>query len=300
MTKAVKKAVIPAAGLGTRFLPASKAVPKEMLPIVDVPTIQLVIEEAVRGGIEQVVLVNGRHKSAIEEHFDHAYELEHTLAERGKTDELVVLSKVAELAQILSVRQKQPLGLGHAVLCAKDAVGEEPVAVLLADDLFDGGENPGIAQLTKAYADCGGAGVVAVMEVEEGQEHKYGIVAGELDERGFIRVTEMVEKPPPGTAPSRMAIIGRYVLPPEIWPALESTERGHGGEIQLTDAMRALVTDGPGLFAIPIEGQRYDAGDKLGFLHANLAFALKRNELRKPLLALMQALIDANLEESQV
>lgn len=292
VTQAVRKAVIPAAGLGTRFLPASKAVPKEMLPIVDVPTIQLVIEEAVRGGIEQVVLVNGRHKGAIEEHFDHAYELEHTLAARGKDEQVRALRALAELAQIISVRQKQPLGLGHAVLCAKDAIGDEPVAVLLADDLFDGGENPGIAQLTKAYAECGGAGVVAVMEVPEGQEHKYGIVAGEVDERGYMRVSEMVEKPAPGTAPSRMAIIGRYVLPPAIWPALESTERGHGGEIQLTDAMRSLVTDGPGLYAIPMQGQRYDAGDKLGFLHANLAFALKRDELREPLLALMQELVD--------
>ncbi len=284
--------MIPAAGLGTRFLPASKAVPKEMLPIVDVPTIQLVIEEAVAAGIEQVVLVNGRHKGAIEEHFDHAYELEHTLAARGKTELVNSLREIAELANIVSVRQKQPLGLGHAVLCAKDAIGEEPVAILLADDLFDGGQHPGIGQLTRAYADCGGAGVVAVMEVPEGQEHKYGIVAGDADARGFIKVRSMVEKPAPGKAPSRMAIIGRYVLPPEIWPALESTERGHGGEIQLTDAMRALVTDGPGLIAIPIEGQRYDAGDKLGFLHANLAFGLKRPELRAPLLQLMQTLID--------
>ncbi len=292
MANLVRKAVIPAAGLGTRFLPASKAVPKEMLPIVDVPTIQLVIEEAVAAGIEQVVLVNGRHKGAIEEHFDHAYELEHTLAARGKTELVQSLRAIAELAHIVSVRQKQPLGLGHAVLCARDAIGDEPVAILLADDLFDGGQHPGVGQLTRAYAECGGAGVVAVMEVPEGQEHKYGIIAGDTDERGFIKVRSMVEKPATGTAPSRMAIIGRYVLPPEIWPALETTGRGHGGEIQLTDAMLSLVTDGPGLFAIPIEGQRYDAGDKLGFLHANLAFALKRPELRTPLLALMQTLID--------
>lgn len=290
MPQPVRKAVIPAAGLGTRFLPASKAVPKEMLPIVDVPTIQLVVEEAVSAGIEQVVVVNGRHKTAIEEHFDHAYELEHTLEQRGKTEELAKLRALADMAQIISVRQKQPLGLGHAVACARDAVGEEAVAVLLPDDLFDG-EEPGIAQLVQAYGECGGAGVVAVMEVPEGQEHKYGIVAGDTDERGLVKIREMVEKPAAGTAPSRLAIIGRYVLPPAIWPALETTERGHGGEIQLTDAMVKLVEEGPGLFAVPIQGKRYDAGDKLGYLHANLAFALKREDLREPLQALMRSLL---------
>jgi UTP--glucose-1-phosphate uridylyltransferase len=292
MPQPVRKAVIPAAGLGTRFLPASKAVPKEMLPIVDVPTIQLVIEEAAAAGVEQVVVVNGRHKGAIEEHFDHAYELEHTLRERGKTEAADALLKIANTADIVSVRQKQPLGLGHAVACAQHVVGNEPVAILLADDLFDGGDKPGIGQLIAAYAECGGAGVVAVMEVPEGQEHKYGIVAGTPDERGYIQVSEMVEKPAPGTAPSRMAIIGRYVLPPEIWEALATTKRGHGGEIQLTDAMVKLVEEGPGLIAIPIEGNRYDAGDKLGYLHANLAFALKRDELREPLQELMRSLLD--------
>ncbi len=291
MSQRVRKAVIPAAGLGTRFLPASKAVPKEMLPIVDVPTIQLVVEEAAAAGIEQVVVVNGRHKTAIEEHFDHAFELEYLLKQRGKTETLAQVEAIANIAQLISVRQKQPLGLGHAVLCAKDAVGDEPVAILLADDLFDGGEHPGIGQLIKAYEECGGAGVVAVMEVAEGQEHKYGIVAGDMDDRGYLKISEMVEKPAPGSAPSRLAIIGRYVLPPEIWPALESTGKGHGGEIQLTDAMNQLIDSGPGLFAIRIEGNRYDAGDKLGFLHANLAFALKRDELRKPLLALLNQLV---------
>ena len=291
MPQPVRKAVIPAAGLGTRFLPASKAVPKEMLPIVDVPTIQLVIEEAAAAGVEQVVIVNGRHKGAIEEHFDHAYELEHTLRERGKTEAADALQKISNTADIVSVRQKQPLGLGHAVACARHVVGNEPVAILLADDLFDG-EQPGIGQLIAAYAECEGAGVVAVMEVPEGQEHKYGIVAGETDERGYVKVTEIVEKPAPGSAPSRLAIIGRYVLPPEIWEALETTERGHGGEIQLTDAMAKLAFDGPGLIAVPIEGNRYDAGDKLGYLHANLAFALKRDELREPLEALMRSLLD--------
>lgn len=288
----VRKAVIPAAGLGTRFLPASKAIPKEMLPIVDVPTIQLVVEEAVAAGIDQVIVVNGRHKSAIEEHFDHSFEVQATLRERGNGEEADRLEAIADLAQLVSVRQKRALGLGHAVLCARHVVGDEPVAVLLADDLFDG-TRPGIGQLVDAYAQCGGAGVVAVMEVPEGQEHKYGIVAGDIDHRGFVKIRDMVEKPAPGTAPSRLAIIGRYVLPPEIWPALERTGKGHGGEIQLTDAMVRLVQDGPGLFAIPIQGQRYDAGDKLGYLHANLAFALKREELREPLRALLRSLVDA-------
>ncbi len=291
MPQPVRKAVIPAAGLGTRFLPASKAVPKEMLPIVDVPAIQLVVEEAAAAGVEQVVIINGRHKGAIEEHFDHAYELEHTLRERGKDEAADALRDIANTAEIVSVRQKQPLGLGHAVACARHVVGDEPVAILLADDLFDGGEHPGIGQLIRAYAECGGAGVVAVMEVPEADTHKYGIVAGEADERGYVKVTEMVEKPAPGSAPSRLAIIGRYVLPPEIWKALDSTERGHGGEIQLTDAMIKLVEEGPGLIAVPIEGVRYDAGDKLGYLHANLAFALKRDELREPLQKLMRELL---------
>ncbi len=291
MPQPVRKAVIPAAGLGTRFLPASKAVPKEMLPIAFVPAIQLVVEEAAAAGIEQIVVVNGRHKGAIEEHFDHAYELEHTLRSRGKDEAADALLAIANTAEIVSVRQKQPLGLGHAVACARHVVGKEPVAILLADDLFDGGEHPGIGQLIAAYADCEGAGVVAVMEVPEGEEHKYGIVAGVADERGFVKVTEMVEKPAPGSAPSRLAIIGRYVLPPEIWDALATTERGHGGEIQLTDAMVKLVEEGPGLIAVPIDGQRYDAGDKLGYLHANLAFALKRDELREPLKELMRSLL---------
>lgn len=296
MPQPVRNAVIPAAGLGTRFLPASKAVPKEMLPIVDVPAIQLVVEEAAAAGIEQVVIVNGRHKGAIEEHFDHAYELEHTLRERGKNEAADKLRAISNIAAIVSVRQRQALGLGHAVACARQVVGNEPVAVLLADDLFDGGERPGIGQLIEAYAQCGGAGVVAVMEVPESETHKYGIVAGEAysddeGERGYVKIREMVEKPAAGSAPSRLAIIGRYVLPPEIWDALESTERGHGGEIQLTDAMAKLIEEGPGLIAVPIKGVRYDAGDTLGYLHANLAFALKRPELREPLRELMRSLL---------
>ncbi len=290
MVTRVRKAVIPAAGLGTRFLPASKAVPKEMLPIVDVPAIQLVVEEAVKAGIEDIIIVNGRHKSAIEEHFDHAYELEHTLRSRGNDELADRVAAVADLANVISVRQKAPLGLGHAVLCARHVVGDEPFAVLLADDLFEGHGRPGIGQLVDAYQ-ATGIGAIAVMEVPEGQEHLYGIVAGDSDESGHMRVREMVEKPAPGTAPSRLAIIGRYVLPPEVWPLLEANESGHGGEIQLTDALKALA-DAHGLLGVELKGERHDVGDKLGFLRANLAFALLRPELADGVRAMMRELLD--------
>jgi UTP--glucose-1-phosphate uridylyltransferase len=289
-SKRVRKAIIPAAGLGTRFLPATKAVPKEMLPIVDVPTIQLVVEEAVRAGIEQVVVVNGRHKQEIENHFDYAYELEHTLSERGKEKLAAEMQAIADSVSLISVRQKRPLGLGHAVLAGRHVVGDEPFAVLLGDDLIDddGGE-PGTAQLAKVYEETG-CGAIAVMEVEPGQEHLYGIIDGEDEGDGRIRIRDMVEKPAPGTAPTRLAVIGRYVLPPEIWPILEQTKPGHGGEIQLTDALKELAA-GPGLYGVRVAGERHDAGDKLGYLRANLAYALKRDELRDGVLAMMRDLL---------
>ncbi len=287
MTKRVTKAIIPAAGLGTRFLPATKAVPKEMLPIVDVPTIQLVVEEAVRAGARQVVVINGRHKQEIENHFDYAVELEQNLREKGKEATLREMEAITESVSLISVRQKRPLGLGHAVLCGRDVVGEEPFAVLLGDDLIDdGGGEPGIGQLARVYEETG-AGAVAVMEVPPGSEHMYGIVDGEEVQDGRIRIRDMVEKPSPGTAPTRLAVIGRYVLPPEIWPMLESTEPGHGGEIQLTDALRELAA-GPGLYGVRVDGERHDAGDKLGFLRANIAYALKRPELRDGVLAMLR------------
>jgi UTP--glucose-1-phosphate uridylyltransferase len=287
----VRKAVIPAAGLGTRFLPATKAIPKEMLPIVDVPTIQLVVEEAVRAGIEDIVLVNGRHKSAIEDHFDHAYELEHTLRERGKDELLAAAERVSTMARLISVRQKQPLGLGHAVLCAREVIGDEPFAVLLGDDLIDNDKQPGIGQLCRVYEETG-AGAVMVMEVAPGQEHLYGIVEGRSDGKGRIRIHNLVEKPAPGTAPSRMAVVGRYVLPAAIWPLLETTRPGVGGEIQLTDALLKLAhSDVPGLIGVAVDGTRHDAGDKLGYLRANLAYALKRPDMRADVLDLMRELI---------
>jgi UTP--glucose-1-phosphate uridylyltransferase len=275
----VRKAVIPAAGLGTRFLPATKAVPKEMLPIVDVPTIQLVVEEAVRAGITDIVVINGRNKFAIEDHFDHAFELERTLRDRGNTALADAMARVSEMVRLIAVRQKQPLGLGHAVLCAREAVGDEPFAILLGDDLIDNDETPGVGQLVKVHERTG-AGALAIMEVPAGKEHMYGVVAGERDATGHMRIREMVEKPKPGTAPSRWAIVGRYVVPPTIWAHLAATKPGAGGEIQLTDALREIAATGPGLYGVVVQGTRHDAGDKLGYLRANLAYALKHRELR--------------------
>jgi UTP--glucose-1-phosphate uridylyltransferase len=286
----VRKAVIPAAGLGTRFLPATKAIPKEMLPIVDVPTIQLVIEEAVHAGITDVTVVNGRHKHAIEDHFDHAYELEHTLRERGNAALADEMAAIARMVRIHSVRQKQPLGLGHAVLAARESVGDEACAILLGDDLVDNDRDPAIGQLARAYEQTG-AGAVMIMEVPAGREHMYGIVAGELDGNGRMRIREMVEKPKQGTAPSRWAIVGRYVVPPEIWGHLEATKPGAGGEIQLTDALKELASSPAGLYGVVVEGTRHDAGDKLGYLRANLAYALKRPALRDAVLELCREML---------
>ncbi len=284
--------MIPAAGLGTRFLPATKAIPKEMLPIVDVPTIQLVIEEAVAAGIETIIVINGRNKSAIEDHFDHAFELEQTLRDRGKDELLALVEAVSTKVQVVSIRQKRPLGLGHAVLCARDAVGDEPFAVMLGDDLIDNDTRPGIGQLCEVYAETGAA-ALAVMEVPPGREHLYGIVDGDRDGAGRVRIRDMVEKPAPGTAPTRLAVIGRYVLPPGIFDILAETRPGVGGEIQLTDALLRLAQGGaPGLLGVVLEGVRHDAGDKLGYLRANIAYALKRPALRDGVLALLREMAD--------
>lgn len=286
-TRPVRKCVIPAAGLGTRFLPATKAVPKEMLPIVDKPTLQYIVEEAVAAGIEDVVLINGRGKQAIEDHFDLAVEVEAVLRERGKEDEFRALRAISDLARIVSVRQKEPLGLGHAVLCAKSVVGDEPFAVILGDDLIDA-EEPGIHQLMRAYERTG-KGVVALMEVPSSETHLYGIAAGERIDDRTLSVTRIVEKPKPEDAPSNLAVIGRYVLPPSIFPLLEKQSAGVGGEIQLTDGLAALQAS-EGLVGYRFEGLRYDAGDKVGYLRANVAYALKRPELRGPLLTWLKSL----------
>jgi UTP--glucose-1-phosphate uridylyltransferase len=286
----LKKAVIPAAGLGTRFLPASKAIPKEMLPIVDVPAIQLVVDEAVRAGITDVVIVNGRGKSSIEDHFDHAYELEHTLRSRGNAELADAMARISTMVRLISVRQKQPLGLGHAVLCAREAIGNEPFAVLLGDDLIDDDNDPGIGQLARVYEQTGAA-AIAVMEVPPGEEHKYGVVVGERDATGHLRIREMIEKPKPGTSPSRMVIVGRYVLPPSTWGYLAATKPGAIGEIQLTDALREVAKEPTGMYGVVVSGTRHDAGDRIGYLRANLAYALKRPELRDAVLALMRELL---------
>jgi UTP--glucose-1-phosphate uridylyltransferase len=296
MHKRVRKAVIPAAGLGTRFLPATKAIPKEMLPIVDVPTLQLIVEEAVAAGIEEIVLVTGRGKGTIEDHFDVSFELERTLRDRGKSDLLALVERVSHMVRLISVRQKEPLGLGHAVLVARQAVGDdEPVAVLLGDDLYDcEGRRPAIGQLIDEYDRQGGKGVVSLMEVAPGQEQMYGIAAGKpmADRPGVLRIEDMVEKPAPGTAPSRLAVVGRYVLPAEIWDILARTKPGKGGEIQLTDALRELAQKGSGYFGLTVDGTRHDAGDKLGYLGANLAWAMKRDDLRPGLLEIMRRLVE--------
>lgn len=280
--RSIRKCVVPAAGLGTRFLPATKAVPKEMLPIVDTPTLQYIVQEAVAAGIEDIVLINGRGKGAIEDHFDLAVELEAVLRARGKKEELRRLRAISEMAEVVSVRQKEPLGLGHAVLCAKHVVGEEPFAVILGDDIIDADE-PGIRQLARCHERHGKA-VVALMEVPPEETHLYGIAAGEMIDARTMRVTRIVEKPKPGEAPSNLAVIGRYILPPSIFGILERQTPGVGGEIQLTDGLAKLM-ETEGLLGYRFEGQRYDAGDKVGYVKANVAFALKRKDLRGPLLA---------------
>lgn len=286
--KKATKAVIPAAGLGTRFLPATKAIPKEMLPIVDTPTLQYIVQEAVDAGLPKIVLINGRGKGAIEDHFDHAFELERTLKDRGKMAEYEAVHAVSTMCRITSVRQKQPLGLGHAVLCARGTVADDEFfAVLLGDDLMHC-EVPAIAQL-RDVGEREDLGVIALMEVPEDQTHLYGIVAGAWDGEVF-RISELVEKPAPGTSPSNLAIMGRYFLPGRIFPHLASTKRGHGGEIQLTDGLQALASQ-EGLLGIVVKGDRYDAGDKLGYLRANLAFALMREDLRDGTLELIRELL---------
>ena len=288
MNHPLRKVVIPAAGLGTRFLPATKAVPKEMLPIVDVPTIQLIVEEAVRAGAEQVVVVNGRGKSAIEDHFDRSYELEDTLQRKNKKDLFDQVRRISEMVRLVSVRQKEPMGLGHAVLAARPAVGEEWFGVLLGDDLIDA-EEPAIGQLARISMQTGKA-AVALMPVPEDQIHLYGCAAGPALADGNIEVQRIVEKPPKGTAPSNLAVIGRYLLPPDVFGILERIKAGAGGEIQLTDAL-AVLAQQKRLLGVRFKGERHDAGDRLGYLQANIAYALRRPELREGLLAYLRKVL---------
>jgi UTP--glucose-1-phosphate uridylyltransferase len=276
MPQKIRKAVFPAAGLGTRFLPATKASPKEMLPLVDKPLIQYVVEEAVDSGVESIIIVTGRGKTAIEDHFDISYELENTLRERGKAEMFEAARSVSELARISYVRQREALGLGHAILQAKDFVEGEPFAVMLADDIVDA-EVPALKQMLAVYEETG-APVLGTMTVEGSAISRFGVLDAEEVRPGVFRVRDMVEKPRFEDAPSDLAIIGRYILTPDIFEEIERTEPGAGGEIQITDAMRALLKKRE-FYAVRFEGTRHDAGDKLGFLVATVEFALKRPDL---------------------
>jgi len=276
--KRIKKAVIPAAGMGTRFLPATKAQPKEMLPIVDKPTIQYVVEEAVAAGIEDILIITGRNKRAIEDHFDHCVEIEATLQARGKEEELKMVRDISAMVDIHYVRQKESLGLGHAVYCARKFVGSEPFAVLLGDDIINS-DVPCIRQLIDVYEERGGT-VLGVQHVDWNDVHKYGIVSSYSTNGPICRVGSLVEKPLREKAPSNLAVLGRYVIEPEIFAVLEQTQPGSGGEIQLTDALNELAQSRP-VWAYTFTGKRYDVGDKLGFLEATVEYALRREDLAR-------------------
>ena len=287
LKKEITKAVFPAAGLGTRFLPATKAMPKEMLPLVDKPLIQYVVEEAVSSGIEEVVLVTGRGKRAIEDHFDVAFELEEELKAKGKHKILSEVQRIADLVTFCYIRQKKALGLGHAVLTAKRVVGNDPFAVLLGDDIIDA-PVPALKQMMQVFQRYPST-ILAIQKVPRSQTGNYGIIDGRKIEDGVYLVKDLVEKPAPEDAPSNLAIIGRYILSPEIFPALEQTKPGKGGEIQLTDGLRLLMEKQP-IYAFEFEGTRYDAGDKLGFLKATVEFGLKNAEFGSEFRSYLQKL----------
>ena len=292
MIPPVRKAVFPAAGLGTRFLPATKAMPKEMLPLVDKPLIQYGIEEAIDSGMRHIVIVTGRGKTAIEDHFDVSFELEHLLELRGKNETLEAVRAISDMIDVAYVRQKEALGLGHAVLCAKELVGPEPFAVVLSDDVIDA-PVPCLRQLMAVYKFYG-TSVLALMEVPREQIGAYGVVAAEprphegMDGQVF-RIHDLVEKPRPDSAPSNLAIIGRYILTPEIFASIEATPPGRNNEIQLTDALKHLLKNRP-IYGVKFRGKRFDAGDKLGFLQATVEFALKRPDLGDAFRAYLEAL----------
>ena len=273
--KPLRKAVFPVGGLGTRFLPATKAMPKEMLPVVDRPLIQYAVDEALEAGIEQMIFVTGRGKSAIEDHFDIAYELETTMSSRGKSLDVLDATRLRPGA-VAYVRQQEPMGLGHAVWCARDIVGDEPFAVLLADDFMVG--KPGcLRQMVEAYNKVGG-NLICAEEVLDDQTHRYGIITPGSRDGSLTEVKGLVEKPAPGTAPSNLSVIGRYILQPEVMRVLEGQEAGAGGEIQLTDAMARMIGGQP-FHGLTFAGTRYDCGDKAGFIQANIAVALERDDL---------------------
>ncbi|WP_314591368.1 UTP--glucose-1-phosphate uridylyltransferase GalU [Paenibacillus terrigena] len=292
--KKVKKAIIPAAGLGTRFLPATKAMPKEMLPIVDKPTIQYIVEEAIESGVEDIIVVTGKGKRAIEDHFDIAFELEHTLQEKGKLD---ILEKVRKSSNVNLhyIRQKEAKGLGHAVWCARNFIGNEPFAVLLGDDIVEA-DVPCTRQLIEQYERTGRS-VIGVQTVAADQTHRYGIVDPGERTANLYQVNRFVEKPPQGQAPSNLAIMGRYVLTPDIFEYLGRHELGAGGEIQLTDAIQKLNVD-QGVYAFDFQGIRYDVGEKIGFIMTSIDFALRNNELRPQLMAGLEEIMERELSKA--
>lgn len=295
MKAIVRKAIIPVAGLGTRFLPITKAIPKEMLAIVDKPAIHFIVEEAFSAGIEQIVLVNGHHKYSIENYFDINYELNDILRKKDKAEELALLHKIAHMGAIFSVRQKFPYGLGHAVLCGEPFVGEEPFAVLLGDDIVydSAGKTPAIGQLIAAFKKTGIA-QVGVLRVEKSQVHKYGAVKGiqNREDPKLWHISDIVEKPPRGTEDTDLVVIGRYVLTPEIWNILSSQKPGSGGEIQLTDSLVGLLNR-EGLMGCYVDGERIDTGDRIGLLRLNIKEALNRAELREDVLQMMKELLQS-------
>lgn len=284
----VRKAIIPAAGLGTRFLPATKAMPKEMLPIVDKPTIQYIVEEAIESGIEDIIIVTGKGKRSIEDHFDNSFELEQLLEDKGKMDVLADVQKSAKI-DIHYIRQKEPKGLGHAVWCARKFIGDEPFAVLLGDDIVQA-ETPGLKQLMNVF-DKKQTSVIGVQQVADHHTHRYGIIDPLAQVDRTYEVRKFVEKPAAGTAPSNLAIMGRYILTPEIFSFLDKQETGAGGEIQLTDAIQAL-NELQTVYAYDFEGTRYDVGEKLGFIQTTVEIALQRDDLRTDLLLYLENLLE--------
>ncbi|QHE53623.1 UTP--glucose-1-phosphate uridylyltransferase GalU [Pontibacillus sp. HMF3514] len=284
----IKKAIIPAAGLGTRFLPATKAMPKEMLPIVDKPTIQYIVEEAIDSGIEDIIIVTGKGKRAIEDHFDHAFELEESLVKKEKL-ELLEKVKQSSKVEIHYIRQKEPMGLGHAVWCARKFIGDEPFAVLLGDDIVES-DTPCLKQLIEQYEETRSS-VVGVKSVPEDETHRYGIIDPSDQEGDRYHVRNFIEKPQPGDAPSNLAIMGRYILTPEVMMFLDKQEVGAGGEVQLTDAIQKL-NEIQRVFAYEFQGDRYDVGEKLGFIKTSIELALKRDELRPELLHFIEDLLE--------
>ena len=293
----VRKAIIPAAGLGTRFLPATKAQPKEMLPIVDKPTIQYIIEEAVASGIEEILIITGRNKKSIEDHFDKSVELELELEQKGKTELLEIVRNITKMVNIYYIRQKEPKGLGDAIYCARSFIGDEPFAVMLGDDIVDN-DVPCLKQLMSAYEEYRTT-ILGVQSVAPEDANKYGIINAKYIEDSVYKVKDLVEKPEPGKQPSNIAILGRYIITPEIFEILENQKPGKGGEVQLTDALKTLSKK-EAMYAYEFEGRRYDVGDKLGFLEATVDFALKKPELQGPFMEYLKKVCSERTVEKEV